>query len=212
MTLAILQSRSKKTSDLPKSNSQQRADYKNEDFLTISNIENDARDVLGKSLFRPDFKVKIDHITEKYNDWDECRINSVISWSESRGLAKREGEYLVGNNPSIECFQSIIFKHIVKNTRIDLACHLGHADSLLLDREVFKGKVFNDKGNIDIQLTASADRSGKIKIEVSPVDYIKQEQYIWLADSKHKVNLDCESNKNKIKNWKVKIYDLNAIV
>ena len=165
-------------------------------FLPVSAIEKDARLIVSNLLLRPDFQFKIDKIA-KTCDWTDQRAELAINWSEERGLVRKEDGNLVGISPSIVCFKNITFRQDVRNNNINLTCHFTSTDSLLLCQEEFSGQLFNNTGSLDIKLTASADRSGKIKIVTEPLDSIEKEQQLWLVKSNGLIKLNCTSDKNK---------------
>ena len=159
-------------------------------FPKPSAAEIDAQFIVQKFLFlESEFKVEIAEVVEKCK-WDKTRLDSAINWLKSRGLVKIEGSLIVGKRPSIDCFKNIIMS-ILKNNGIAGRCHMARTDTLLLKREKFEGKIFNDKGSFDIQLTANADRSGKIVLEVEPVPRSLETERQLLFVYSGKVNLDC---------------------
>ena len=170
-------------------------------FPKPSATEIDARLIVRNFLFREsEFKIEITEVVEKCK-WDKTRLDLAISWLKSRGLVKIEGSFIVGKRPSIDCLKHIISMNILKNDGgIAGRCHMARADALLLKHEKFTGKICNEEGSFELNLTVSADRSGKIVLDVEPVPRSLETERQLLFVHSGKVNLDCVGvNKRKRK-------------
>ena len=142
------------------------------------------------------FKSEIAQIRKGYKG-SEDRLQSALRWLEERGLAKIDGEVVQGVQPSINCFVHIKFMNTIRSCGIAENISILWQDTLILKRERFEGKIFNDEGSLDIRLVASADRSGRIKLEVEPkpnsLDTMKELEFAYCKT----VDLKCVSTVNK---------------
>ncbi len=165
-------------------------------FPKPSAAEIDTQFIVQNFLFRnSEFKVEIAEVVEKCK-WDKTRLDSAISWLKSRGLVKIEGSLIVGKHPSIDCLKHIIYKDTVKNWGVAQRCSLTGIDTLLLKREKFTGKIFNEEGSFELILTVGADRSGKIVLDVEPFPRTPETDKQLLFVYSKKINLTCVSTTN----------------
>ena len=167
-----------------------------DNFPEPSAAETDARLIARNYLpISSEFKVDITQVVEECK-WDKTRLDSAISWLETRGLVKIEDKLIVGKRPRIDCLKHIIYKDTIRSGGMALMISLTRIDTLLLNREEFEGKIYNDGGSFYIQLTASADRSGKIVLDVEPTNSVETGEELLFAYSEL-VNLDCTSVQDK---------------
>lgn len=166
-------------------------------FPEPSAAEIDAHLIVHGFLFRESgFKVEITQVVEKCK-LDKARLDSALEWLESRGLVKIEGSLIVGERPRIDCLEHIIYKDTVRSWGIAQRLSLAMIDTLLLNREKFEGRIHNDEGSFDIRLAASADRSGKIVLDVEPVPRsMEVEKKLFSVCTKY-VSLKCTSVQNE---------------
>ena len=159
-------------------------------FTKPNEVEVNARFIVEYSLFRPVYQDDVANVKKRLN-LDDNRLKAALNWLKTRGLVKIEEDRVIGNCPSIACFRNIITMNTLKDG-IAGQCILGKADTLLLKREKFVGKIFNDKGSFNVSLTAYADRSGRIQLDVDPIDRssFKSRELLFAYNS---VELECES-------------------
>ena len=159
-------------------------------------MEKDAQFIVQNFLFRiSEFQVEVIEVVKKCK-WDKARLNLATKWLETRGLVRIKNGLVIGCRPSIDCYKQIEFMDTTRTWGVTGICGFRGQDTLLLKREKFEGKIFNDEGSFDIQLTASADRSGKIMLYVEPTNSIKTGKELLFAYSKM-VSLDCTSIQDK---------------
>ena len=170
--------------------SQLNSDYANS--LNILDEENDARHISKHFLVRPEFRVEVDRIM-KICGWNERRLELATHWLATRDLAKVEGKCLIGIRPAIDSFGFAMLRDDTRNGKIAYRCSLDQIDTLLLRREKFTGKIFNEEGSFELTLTVSADCSGKIVLDVEPVPKSLETDRKLLFVHSGKVSLDCVS-------------------
>ena len=160
-------------------------------FNKPDGVETDARPIVDSIVFHPKFQVDVTRV-KKHSNLDDNRLKAALSWLVTRGLVKVEEGRIIGNRPSIDCFNNII---AINTLREGIAgrCTFGKTDTLLLKREKFIGRIFNEKGSFNVSLTAYADRSGRIQLGVDPIDRASfKEQELIFAYGKW-LELECES-------------------